>query len=150
MYCKSMCVWMQCVPLHACGCVRWCVHLCVRVYPCASLCLCMCLCGLLCVIVMGVWFLWSWQQHGETDYLSVLRWQKSALRLTNLTSKFNILLISPTNTGLQEVVCGAEFNLFVNIMLNSVTVSVLLFSFWKIENTMLCCCCPFRKIEPLH
>ena len=42
---------------------------------------------------------WSRQQRGETDYLSVPRRQKSALRLTNLASRFNILLISPANTG---------------------------------------------------
>ena len=74
--------------------------------------------------------------------------KESALRLTNLTSKFNILLISPTNTGLQGVVRGAELNLFVSIMLNSLTVFVLLFNFWKIENTVRCCaelCCAFSK-----
>lgn len=73
-------------------------------------------CVYVCVIVMGVWFLWSRQQHGGTDYLSALPWQKSALRLTNLTSRFNIPLISLSNTGLLEV---------VNMMLNSLAISVL-------------------------
>ena len=63
-------------------------------------------CGLLCVVDMGVWSLWSWLLHGETDFLSLLWGQRGALRLTNLTSKFNILLFPLTNTGLQELVCS--------------------------------------------
>lgn len=96
------------------------VQVSVMVHPRASLC--MCLCGLLCMIVMGVLFLWSRQLHGKAiTFHCCCLWQKSALRLTNPTSKFNILLISLTYPGLRAV---AEVIWEYHGTVNNVTISV--------------------------
>lgn len=122
MHWKSICVCMWLTPRCAC----WCAHACARVYPRDSLCL-----WVLRVIVMGAWLLWSRQQHGKTDYLSAPRRQRGTLGLMNLTSKFNILLISQTNSGPQQVVSGGGMNLFENIMHSTLRIFVILFHFRK-------------------
>lgn len=71
---------------------------------------------------MGVRFLWSRQLHGKAiTFHCCCLWQKSALRLTNPTSKFNILLISPTYPGLRAV---AEVIWEYHGTVNNVTISV--------------------------
>lgn len=91
---------------------------------------------------VSVWVVVRGSHRSRIPLIVTAAWRKwfpfhcrSALRLTNLNCKFNILLISMTNTWLQEVACGVKLNLFVNIRLNNVTISVLLFNFLEIQTT---------------
>lgn len=103
--------------------------------PSARTCLsvaphCVCICGMLPVIVMGPRSLWSRQRHGETDYPSVLWWQWSALLLTNLTSRYNIPLISVTNTRLQVLhMKSGRICLWIKHLI--MWQRVLLYHFWR-------------------